>query len=113
MRAFITALILLGILISAITLCSFYITKTVNELLMLLDEETDIYIMEEKWKRSRDFLSLSTIHDNIFKTDSLIESARFFKETENEEGYLYSLTLLRGILTEIKSFEKLSFTNII
>ena len=113
MRAFITALILLGILISVISFSSFYITKTVDELQSLLDKGCDIYLIEEKWKRSRGFLSLSTIHDNIYKTDSLIESARFFKESGNEEAYLYTLNSLRGLLTEIKSFEKLSFDNII
>ena len=113
MRAFIYAIILLSLAsILIIANCS-YISKTTDELLSLLDDGSDIYIIEEKWKKSRGIISLSTSHDNIFKIDSLIESASFFKSRGDEQCYRYALTLIKGPLGEIKSFEKLSLFNII
>ena len=113
MKAFIIALILLAMIgITIITNCLF-ISTLAEDILSLIEIRADIYIIEEKWKRSRALLMLSTDHDIIFKIDSLLERAVLFYEENNEYGYEHSLTLIRGAISELKSFEDFSLSNII
>ena len=113
MKAFAIATILLTLIVATIIINSLFISKFSDDITALLENGSDIYIMEEKWKRSRALLMLSTDHDKIFKIDTLFESAVLFHQENNKHGYEHSLALIKGAISEIKSFEEFSLSNII
>ena len=113
MRALAAAIVLLVITSILIISNGLYISHFSNDILTLIENGSDIYIIEEKWKRSRDLLTLSTDHDKIFKIDSLLDSAILFCKESNKNGYEHTMTLIKGAISEIKNFEEFSLSNII
>ncbi len=120
MRAFITAIILLCLIIALIIFNGIHINKIVDALLASLESansaeatDRDIDEFEALWKKSRGSLILSTKQDRISKIDSLLNAMHICRSAQNVSGYLNSVSLLKETLLEIKRFEEFSLSNII
>ena len=114
MRSVIIASLLLALTIILILTSAAYILRTAKELTASLpDIDQPISVFQEKWERSRDILVLSTDRNNIIRIDSLIETARIYYLANDSRGYSDSIQQIKGVLSEISCFEKLSLENLI
>lgn len=112
MRAFIISAILPALICVLIFTNCAYVSNTTDELLDILERESPIDEFEEKWKKSRGALLLSTDQEMILKIDALTESAVYYQSTNDKFDLDLSILSIKRKLKEINNFEKFSFANL-
>lgn len=112
MRAFIVSAILLAMICVLIFSNCAYVLKTTDELLDVLEKGRPIDEFEEKWKKSRGALLLSTDEEMILKIDALTESAVYYRSTDDKFDLELAIISIKRKLREIKNLEKFTFANL-
>ena len=118
MKAFIIGVITLSILLSAVTVNSFFVAHRTDELLSEINSlpenaaEADISNIQGKWKSMRKWISLTVHRKNIDSIDDTIVLLSIEIDSENDGGYLREKARLLTIIERLRKTETFSLSRI-
>ena len=122
MKCFVLAILILGLITSAITLNCLYINKVSNSLLSLIEraiyegidgETNHITKINEEWTKTRKILSMSVSFIELDKIDTQLIVAKNAYDTGDAIEYERYMKLLKASFENLKRLEKLSVFNIL
>lgn len=118
MKAFISGIITIVILIGAVVANTVFLTKKtekiIEDIISLPDnvEAADLSKLSDDWESIRSFISLTVHRENVDDIDDTIELLKLSKATDNEQAYLIHKTKLLCTAKRLKKTESFSLSRI-
>ena len=119
MRAFVIALLLFSVLISAIVTNAIYINSVCNDISELAQElshepnrEPLLSELKELWSKHLPIFNLSIRASELERMNDLVGSLEASCQAQNEEEFQKYCNLISELATEISHYEKLSLRSV-
>ena len=118
MKAFIAGVITLSLLISAITVNSFFILKKTDDIIDEIKElpqsvsEADDAQLQRVWKKSHSWIALTVHRENVDEIEDTLSQLRIEISEQNDIGYLREKEHLLTIAKRLKKTESFSLSRI-
>lgn len=120
MKSFITALILLLLLIGTVTVNAIYIGSICDEIAGEAEDLSEGGYDGEKvsrlldlWKKNESLMSLSVEADELKRMNDLISSLPTLKEKTSSDEFVRACLLITDLCDEFSSYERISFESIL
>ena len=118
MKAFIAGVITLSLLISAVSINAFFITRKTDELISLLEAMPD-YCREDAevdflsaWESAQVWIALTVDRKNVDDIDDTLKQLRLHCREGNTQGYLVCREKLLCTVKRLKKTESFSLSRI-
>lgn len=119
MKSFITALILLSLLICAVTVNAIYVVKVCDEITLRADKlsaegysEQEVSSLLSFWKKHEKLLGVGIDFDELERMNDLMQLLPVLKEETSSDEFVRACGLISSLSKEFASYERASLESL-